>query len=74
MIVLADAFASTSYNIVLFLHILSAVVAFAPGFVNPVLGALSRQSAPQIAGPRERDAGPAHVARQLVGDLPPLLG
>jgi uncharacterized membrane protein len=51
VIVLADAFASTSYNIVLFLHILSAVVAFAPGFVNPVLGALSRQSAPQIAGP-----------------------
>lgn len=51
MIVLADAFASTSYNIVLFLHILSAIVAFAPAFVNPVLAVLGRQSAPEITGP-----------------------
>ena len=50
MIVLADT-GSISYKIVLFLHIISAFVAFAPGFVNPVVNAMGRQSAPEAMKP-----------------------
>lgn len=50
MIVLAEV-GSTAYNIVLFLHIVSAFVAFAPAFVNPVFNALGRQSAPEAMKP-----------------------
>ncbi len=32
----------TPYNIVLFLHILTAIVAFAPAFVHPILGNQSK--------------------------------
>lgn len=50
MIVLAEV-GSLTYDIVLFLHIITAFLAFAPGFVNPVFSALGRQSAPEIIAP-----------------------
>lgn len=36
------AYGGTGYNVVLFLHILTALVAFAPAFVHPLLGNQSR--------------------------------
>ena len=36
------AIADTGYNVMLLLHILTAMVAFAPSFVNPVLGSQSK--------------------------------
>lgn len=50
MIVIAEV-RDTPYNIVLFLHILSALVAFSPAFVNPVLSVFGRKEAPQILAP-----------------------
>ncbi|MEO0493330.1 MAG: hypothetical protein AAF081_07930 [Actinomycetota bacterium] len=40
------AFMDTPYNIMLFLHIVTAFVAFAPAFVHPVLGRQMEQAVP----------------------------
>lgn len=50
MIVLGEI-GSGVYNVVLFLHIVAAFVAFAPAFVNPIFAALGRSDAPEIARP-----------------------
>ena len=47
---------STAYNLVLMLHILSAIVAFAPAFVWPVINAQTRQRGVKV---------PAEVAGQV---------
>lgn len=52
---LADV-GSTPYNIVLLLHILSAVVAFAPAFVWPIVNVQTRKRGVQV---------PAEVAGQV---------
>ena len=69
------AVGDTGYNIVLFLHILTAMVAFAPAFVHPVLGAQSKSfdDANQqkllgfISGNGRRIYGPALIVSGILG-------
>ena len=41
------AVGDTAYNIVLFLHILTVIIAFAPAFVHPLIGEQSKQLGPE---------------------------
>lgn len=69
------AVGDTGYKIVLLLHILTAMVAFAPAFVHPVLGAQSKSLDAQnqgrmlgfIAGNGRRIYGPALIVTGLLG-------
>jgi len=69
------AYRDTGYNIMLFVHILTAFVAFAPAFVHPLLGNQSKQLPAaernkllgMIAGNGRRVYAPALILTGLLG-------
>lgn len=67
------AIGDTPYNVFLFLHILSAMIAFAPTFTHPVLVGQSRQLTERnrllahIAGNERRIYSPALIVTGVLG-------
>ena len=71
MIVLAE-YGSGIYDIVLFLHVIAAFVAFAPAFVNPVFAALGRTDAPEVGRPLAGIQAKATKSQAQFDDLFPV--